>query len=159
MKENVIDVLMYMFENCMEDDSRDDHDQDALRMELQGAGFPSIEIDKAFNWLEGLAAVQDLPAPDPNRCARAIRVYTQDEMEKLNSECRGFLLFLEQAGVLDHLSRELVIDRVMALETEEIDLDQLKWVILLVLFNQPGQEAAFAWMEELVFDRQRDMRH
>jgi len=23
---------------------------------------------------------------------------------------------------------------------------------LMVLFNQPGQEAAFAWMEDLVFD-------
>ena len=49
-------------------------------------------------------------------------------------------------------SRELVIDRVMALESEEIDLDQLKWVVLMVLFNQPGSEAAFAWMEDLVLD-------
>ena len=58
----------------------------------------------------------------------------------------------EQSGVLDHATRELVIDRVMALESEEIDLDQLKWVVLMVLFNQPGSEAAFAWMEDLVFE-------
>ena len=53
---------------------------------------------------------------------------------------------------MDPIRRELVIDRVMALESEEIDLEQLKWLILLVLFNQPGQEAAFAWMEDLVFE-------
>ncbi len=40
----------------------------------------------------------------------------------------------------------------MALDAEEIDLDQLKWVVLMVLFYQPGREVAFAWMEDLVFE-------
>ena len=44
------------------------------------------------------------------------------------------------------------MDRVMALETEQIDLEELRWVILMVLFNQPGLEEAYAWMEDLVFD-------
>jgi len=43
-------------------------------------------------------------------------------------------------------------DGLMALETEDFDLGQLKWVILMVLFNQPGEEAAYAWVEDLVFD-------
>jgi Smg protein len=55
-------------------------------------------------------------------------------------------------GVLDHTIRETVIDRVMALDSEEVDLEQLKWVILMVLFNQPGNEAAAAWMEDIVID-------
>jgi Smg protein len=62
-------------------------------------------------------------------------------------------MFLEQSGVLNAEQRELVIDRVMALELEEVDLTDLKWVVLMVLFNQPGQEAAFAWIEsELLED-------
>jgi Smg protein len=59
---------------------------------------------------------------------------------------------LEQAGLLSCDTRELVLDRVMALETDEIDLSQLKWIILMVLFNQPGQEEAYAWMEDLMFE-------
>jgi Smg protein len=55
-------------------------------------------------------------------------------------------------GVLTPTSRELAIDRAMALESEDFDLDQLKWVVLMVLFNQPGQEAAYTWVEDLVFD-------
>ena len=47
--------------------------------------------------------------------------------------------------------RELVIDRAMALDQDEIELDDLKWVVLMVLFNQPGSEAAFAWMESQIF--------
>jgi Smg protein len=35
----------------------------------------------------------------------------------------------------------------MALDAEEVDLNDLKWVILMVLFSQPGQEAACAFLE------------
>jgi Smg protein len=45
-----------------------------------------------------------------------------------------------------------VIDRVMALESDEINLPQLKWIILMVLLNQPGKEVDFDWMEDIVMD-------
>ena len=50
----------------------------------------------------------------------------------------------------------MVIDRVMALEAEEIDLEQLKWVVLMVLFNQPGQEQAYDLLEDWVVSEKRD---
>lgn len=151
MKENILDVLMYLFENYMNDEIEFDSDEESLRTELQAAGFHSTEIGKAFDWLEGLADMQDKPYAVPLN-TNSIRVYTDSECVKLDIHSRGFLTFLEQTGVLDHVTREMVIDRVMALESDEFELDQLKWVVLMVLFNQPGQEAAFAWMEDLVFD-------
>jgi Smg protein len=81
-----------------------------------------------------------------------MRFYTEQELLRLDVQCRGYLLFLEQVGVLDGETREVVIERVMALDTDEIDLDQMKWVVLMVLFYQPGREAAYAWMEDLVFE-------
>jgi Smg protein len=81
------------------------------------------------------------------------------EEARLDAECRGFLMFLEHNGILDALQRELVVDRVMALDQEEIDLDDLKWVVLMVLFNQPGQEAAFAWMESHMFESEGEPLH
>jgi Smg protein len=88
----------------------------------------------------------------PVAACTSTRVFTFDEERKLDAECRGFIYFLEQAGVLDGISRELVIDRVLALENDELDISQLKWIILMVLFNQPGQEQAFVWMEDMVMD-------
>lgn len=157
MKENVLDVLMYLFENYM-DDGDFNPDQDTLTAELAEAGFPQTEINKAFSWLEDLA---NLRAQDYRLVARtsSTRIFTDEEGAKMNLEARGFLLFLEQSGVLDARTRELVIDRVMALETEEIDLEQLKWVILMVLFNQPGQEHAYAWVEDLVFNEAPAVLH
>ncbi len=159
MKENVLDVLMYLFDNYMSDDIEFDTDEESLRVELQEAGFQSLEISKAFEWLEGLVALQDFPEKLPLVNTSSLRIYTTEEAEKVDLDARGFLMFLEQTGVLDHNTREMVIDRVMALDEDEIDIEQLKWVTLMVLFNQPGREAAFAWMEDLVFEEAPGVVH
>lgn len=149
MKENVLDVLMYLFQNDLEEGVDIDPDRESVQMELLAAGFPSREIDQAFAWLDSLI---DRPSPSLPANPCSCRIYIEAELNRLDVECRGFLLFLEQGGILDPDTRERVIDRVMALETDEIDLRQLKWIILMVLLNQPGQEEAYACMEDLVFD-------
>ncbi|WP_233198624.1 MULTISPECIES: DUF494 family protein [Luteimonas] len=124
-------------------------DRDSLQNGLLQAGFSPAEINKAFDWLDALA--DQRPAASVVRANGPTRVYHGPELDRLDVECRGFLLFLEQHGVLDHDQRELVLDRVMALDQDELDLDDLKWVVLMVLFNQPGSEAAYAWMETQMF--------
>lgn len=152
MKETVLDVLMYLFDNYEDEGVKITPDQDDLRRQLRDAGFAEREVNKAFDWLEGLATQKDNHYPSGIPGTSASRIFNKKELEKLDIECRGFLLFLEQAGVLDLQDRELVIDRVMALESENIDLQQFKWVVLMVLFNQPRKEAVITWMEDIVMD-------
>jgi Smg protein len=59
---------------------------------------------------------------------------------------------LEQGGILSPQQREIVIERLLALDADDLDLEQVKWVVLMVLSSQPGQEQACARMEDLVFD-------
>lgn len=151
MKQTVVDVLMYLFESYMEDEEQSDPDRDTLQSKLVEAGFKPNEIEKAFDWLEGLSSFQDGPElTDP--APKTTRVFHSSELAKLDRECRGFMIFLEQAQVLSPLARELVIDRVMALDEEEIDLEQFKWIIMMVLFNLPGEEASYSSMENLVLE-------
>lgn len=152
MKETVLDVLMYLFENYIEDEIEFAPDEASLKLELKDAGFGDVQVNMAFDWLEGLAVQKEDLLTQKLSDTPSVRIFTDKEKEKLDVECRGFLVFLEQVGVLDADDRELVVDRVMALGTDEIDLGQLKWVILMVLFNQPGKEAAFTWMEDIVLD-------
>jgi Smg protein len=157
MKESMFDVLMYLFENYFYDDEPQP-DRDSLESELFQAGFTRNEIHKAFDWLEGLAASRQLvSATDGTN--HAIRVFIEEEIERLDPDCRGFLLYLQQIGILGPVSRELVIDRIMALEHEEVDIETLKWVILMVLLNQPGEEAALASMEDLMFESSGQLLH
>lgn len=90
---------------------------------------------------------------------QSFRIYTEDEMQLLDTQSRGFILFLEQVNVLDFTTREMVIDRVMELDTTHFSMDDLKWVILMVLFNVPGQESAYSQMEDLIFDEQEGPLH
>jgi Smg protein len=134
-------------------------DQEALTDELAQAGFARGEIRKAFSWLEGLTALRGTPAGSGAHGSRSMRHYTAQEREKLDTNCRGFLLAMERSGVLSVITREIVIDRVMALEAGDITLEQLKWVMLMVLFNQPGQETAYDLLENLVFDEMQGHLH
>lgn len=152
MKENMMDVLMYLFEYYMDEQLEIASDQDVLKVRLIDDGFAKPEVDKAFSWLEGLAQQRGSELKGQLSGHRSFRIYTDSEIKHLDTECRGFLHFLEQMDVLTAVTRELVIERAMALDLGVIDLEKIKWVILMVLFNLPGQEAAYAWIEDFVFE-------
>ena len=157
----MFDILLYLFENIVNDSAELWVDEGELTSELRKAGFHDDDIYKALNWLEDLADLQtnDIAPFINGQTDISNRVYTQQEMIKLDTECRGFILFLEQINLLDVATREMVIDRVMELEEPTINLEDLKWVVLMVLFNVPGKEAAFEQMENLVFDEPDGVIH
>lgn len=153
MNENVVDILIYLYENYMDNDQPPPSNQEDLHEELVAAGFPEDEIYKAFQWLDELALQRDSGGLRP-QTENSIRIYTEQEIAKMDHNCRGLLLFLEQNSILDQANREFVIERTMALDSPIIKVDDLKWVVLMVLMNQPGQETAFAQMEDLVYNDQ-----
>ena len=59
MKESVLDVLMYLFETYMEEEDQPEPDRDILRSELASAGFSGGQIDRALDWLDGLARSEE----------------------------------------------------------------------------------------------------
>ncbi len=150
MKTHVMDVLQYLYERFQEDEFVPlDKNQSIIR-ELEKVGFKLNEIDSALDWLDGLVeASSDNFAPN-NSNSSHIRIFHPHELNSFSTEARGFLYFLEQAGVLDGHSREAVIDRVLALNLKDsIDLDELKWVVNMVLFNLPDREEAAIWLENI----------
>ncbi|MFA6053229.1 MAG: DUF494 domain-containing protein, partial [Methylobacter sp.] len=74
------------------------------------------------------------------------------EKATLDLECRNLLMFLEHNGILNSANREIVIDRAMALENEDISLEKLKWIVLMILLSQPDEEIAFSKMEDIVYN-------
>ncbi len=81
------------------------------------------------------------------------------ELTRLSADCRGLLLSLEQVEILSPTQRELVIDRLLALDVEDLNLEQVRWIVLMVLSSLPGQELACARMETLVFDTDTSIAH
>jgi len=148
MKENIFDVLIYLFENYLDDNIDLQPDSEDIKTELLQAGFEQAEVNNAFNWLEALTEQSNIKPS----ISSAFRIFCPQEETKLNLECRNFLLFLERTGILTPTIREIVIDRVMAIENETIALDELKWTVLMVLLSQSDDDVAFSRMEDIVYD-------
>ena len=159
MKQNVVDVLMYLFENIIADENMADEnpvfaEHDHMFDRLEDMGFPQHEILLAFDWLEDLAEIHTEELSTDNECtvfSQSVRIYSELEKTLLEAECISFLMYLEHNQVISPLSREIILDRVIALDVE-LELEQLKWIVMIVLYSQPGEENAYSWMESLIFD-------
>jgi Smg protein len=147
-EENVLNVLMYLFENHMQNSCKIDIDQNLLSLELRKAGFQHESIRRAFDWLSELTSRQyDMQQHPPQQ--GSIRVFDAEECFKIDKLCRNLIIRLESIEILHPITRELVISQIMQLKGI-VSVNQVKWVILIVLFNQPDKKGILNCMENLV---------
>ena len=162
IKQSVVDVLMFLFERYLGDEepnesSRVTDERDSIQLRLEEMGFHNHEINQAFDWLEGLAELQHDNQLIPLK-KTSTRIYSEEEKKLISLESIGFLNFLEQTNILTPVTRELILDRVVALG-HSLDAEQLKWIIMIVLHSHPGEEIALALMEDFMFDETIDQIH
>jgi Smg protein len=170
MNGTVLDILIYVFDRYMFDEAPEVPERDELARDLESAGFGEADVERALDWLADLAGERHRPAlygdgeTDGSAAGATttpirLRIYSDQEMARLSADCRGLLLSLELADILSPAQREIVIDRLLALDVDDLSLDQVRWVVLMVLSSQPGQEQACARMEMLVFDAESSAQH
>ena len=156
MKENTLDVLFYLFDNYS--DSEDiAQNRDVLHGYLEEAGFKNKRIHKAFDWLESLADDDLIYLSEPQ--VRSIRHFSKYEIRWLDQESQDYMLSLAHGGVLSPEMFERTIDRVLSLGDKEFDLNRLKWVILMLLLNQPDSEAEYIWMDDVALGEEAPVYH
>ena len=151
----MFEVLVYMFENYFEADNRPD--QLTLAKELFAAGFEQEDIDGAFDWFNALENMSQQSNAHIDS-SLGLRVYTESETQKMSSESLSFIMFLEQANVLTHTQRELVIDRVMALPQAEVTIEETRWIVLMALWNQ-GNTNDYLFVEDAIFNETLPVFH
>ena len=128
------DILVYLFENCQQAELA--YDRERVAKKLSAAGFEDADISEALHWLAGVSRTpQGVREPLPDARA-SFRAYAPRELRKLDAACRGFLMTLEHSGMLNAETRELVIDRALAAAGDMLSLEQLKLVVLMVLWNR-----------------------
>lgn len=153
----MFEILVYLFENYFEANIRPD--QTTLARELYAAGFEEGDIHRAFDWFTAFEAMtREADAIGMTPRTTGFRVFAETESSKIDSAALSFLLFLEQAGVMDAGERELVIDRAMALPDSEVSLNQIKWIVLMSMWNQ-GKVNDYLFVEDALFNDARMTLH
>ncbi len=158
-KENLLDVLLYLFENYMDSESNQLNEPSELSVELLKAGYDPEDIQRALNWLDEL----QVSLGDFKRTKKlgidTIRIFSVEEQLKLSCDARNYLLYLEKLGFIDAKTREVIIGRAMSLSELSIDVQEIKWISLTVLLTQPEHKDKLARLEALVLNDQGYVRH
>lgn len=128
------DILVFLFENCQQAELA--YDRERVAKKLSAAGFEDSDISEALHWLAGVLRAPQATANALPDARTSFRVFAPRELAKLDAECRGFVLTLEHSGILTPLTRELVLERSLAASGQALTLEQLKLIVLMVLWNQ-----------------------
>jgi len=153
----MFELLIYMFENYLSSQNKLDFNN--MSLELAAAGFDNDEIKDAFDWFTQLKVMSDkVPLKLKSRSKPKLRIYTANEKEKVSSDALGFLIFLEQAQVLNDFEREIIIDRSMALNQNFISIDEIRWIVMMTLWNN-GKENDYLFVEDALYQKEQFSLH
>lgn len=155
----MFEILMFLFENYMNGSVVLPLDNETIVTELEKIGFDRYDVGRALDWLDGLHQFQLAFQDGPQFTSKALRYFTPDEFERLTTEGVGLLMHLEQIGIMDAATREIVIDRLMVLDPREIDQGRIKWVVLMALFNQPDKKTALSLLQDMILADAFDVLH
>ena len=139
IKEDFLDILLYLFEYYSEDPMRESDTSFVIRDHLIDAGFQDAAIDHAMDWVEIFKNPKEgimLHTPSSS----SIRILSDDEKNLLDVECQNYISRLEKFGLLTPEKRELLIDKLTSIGFEPMDLEVVKALSILMLFQEPSVE-------------------
>jgi len=151
----MFDLLVYMFENYLS--SKNNLDFANMTLELEAAGYDNKDIESALDWFTELKEMSEkIPQSRSLKLNDKLRVYT--DKEKFSFDGLGFILFLEQAHVLNSVEREIIIDRAMALNQNIINIDEVRWIVMMTLWNN-GRENDYLFVEDSLYRTEQLVLH
>lgn len=146
----MLSILMYLFERYITV-TTSMPEPDALTDELSQAGFRIADIEAAFRWLAELEHARQTYPPKETLQTHSFRVYTTAEQQALGADNLDFLQFLQNHQIITHITRELIIDRALAMGHKQIDAEDFRWITLFVLSSQELEHQMSETMEQLIF--------
>jgi Smg protein len=140
----MFEILMYLFESYVDAGSYPAPDK--LSRKLTAAGFEGEDIDNALSWLQALHLSDNYPAVLEHS---GMRFFAELEFERISNEARQFILFAEAQKLITVIEREIIIDRALALQQKDLELNKVKLIMLIVLWDR-RREISPLLIEELL---------
>lgn len=140
MDHRIIDILVYLakqFQNNSFGSTKDtDFNIEFVVESLQDEGYSQTEIDSALSWyFENEKVRPQFHASFVNQNpARALRILHPIERVLINPEAYGFLVQIQQLGLISNDQLELIIDKSLS-SGWEIDLPLVKAITSVVLLD------------------------
>lgn len=159
-EERLLDILMYLFEICADQEAMFYKDSQTISQEMIQAGFHPHEINEVMHWLHALTDMSESILLDTENIQKSFHAYTKKECMKIDMEARNYLLYLERIKVIDVRTRELIIDRAMAIEKDVVTLSDIKWIAFMILYKNPYyQQQQLQLLAMLILNNEEKAKH
>jgi uncharacterized protein Smg (DUF494 family) len=137
MKERVVELLVLLMTEIQGNKQLTDIDVSLLRER----GFSHGEISAAFSWLHDHMPTDQGRVQHVDRStAGSRRVLHDAERMIFSTEGQGYLILLQEFGLLDQRDIEAVIERAMITGYENLSVGELREIVASFLFaKQPSQ--------------------
>jgi Smg protein len=140
-KERIMEILVFLLSEIRSNKKLLDIDLKPLSQR----GFSQTEISTAFSWLFDRIASDGSPIvlPEISKSARSgseratssFRVYHEAERSVLTVSAQGYLLQLQELGLITAGDMEAIIDRVMAAGVPTVSLSEIKELVGIMVFD------------------------
>lgn len=134
MDERLMEILVRLLKEI------DMSDNGAIRLKdlsetLRLHGFSETELDTALSWLTDRLTTQKIDSHNISPSQGSIRVLHPIERMILSPEAYGYLLHLENVGLIDRDQIEAVIEKALSSGLSEVTINDMKTITATVVVN------------------------
>lgn len=141
MSGRVLEMVSFFLRKSMEDGLEGEAREDLVETLMQEGHNPT-EINAALNIVEKIQQRLEAPMPGSMKPSSESFFVNLEEFH-LGPEIRGYLNQLVGMGVLDPIQREEVVERALLIESEDLNLDEMEYIVEEVLADAPHVPGEF----------------
>ena len=128
----------------------------SVQKDLLKAGFDKVHVKLAMRWFailhSSINSFANKKNPSQSISQHAIRIYDDHEKKLLSPTSLCYIRSLNEMGILDTYTTEIVIDMLFEIQQFGIDLPLIRWTSLIVLYALPDYQEQLLALELLVLD-------
>jgi len=148
----MLEVLIFIYQNYWDNHGgaeSKETDEAIMAYELSQAGFNHQDILHAVDWVKDLR--RSVQQPQYQQDPAALRIFCDQERSKICDESLNLLCLLQKSALISAHERDLIIDRAMVLPQETISMEDIRWITMMVLWDE-NRKQDYLFVEDALFN-------
>lgn len=123
--EKIIEIIVYLLAEMKENKQIGKDDM----VNLSNLGYTQNEINTAFSWIYTKIYAGEKIFNDDKSVSKSHRVLHNAESFIISPESHGYLIQLQELGLINDMDMEVIIDKIMLSGYTHVDIEDMKIII------------------------------
>ncbi len=139
MQQKIIEIIELLITEISEIQEPFLPDLDKISKKLLEKGYTERDIQEAVEWIVDFMDTDNVPVSPGNIAAkekRNLRLLSNFEQRVFSNEAYGFLIQMQNLGLLSPMQLDQIIDRFLMIGMESVGLEDVKAVTVQMLLGK-----------------------